>query len=390
MPSYISSNDNRFYVGAESAYGQIPTVAASNRIPSVKLKARQAFENTVRHDKTGGRTFLGLPAGTRKKTSFELSTYLSSWDGLTTEPSYGPMFRAAMGHTVLTYSGASLDSAISPTRLQFPSAHGLVAGQAVSFGGEIRFATAIPTGTQIDINAPFSILPTSGAPLGATVTYKLSKDLPSASIFDYWDPTDAVHRVISGAAVNKLAVKINGDFHEFAFTGPACDVVDSSSYISGQGGLTQFPAEPTIGAYNYSIVPGHLGQVWLGSSPQQFFTLTGGQMVLDNGIDLRNNEFGSDTPRSFSAGRRKVALDLSLFQMDDSATRGLYQAARQRSPITAMMQLGQQPGQLFGIYMKSVVPEVPEFDDAETRLQWKFTENRAQGTADDELVVAFG
>jgi hypothetical protein len=40
--------------------------------------------------------------------------------------------------------------------------------------------------------------------------------------------------------------------------------------------------------------------------------------------------------------------------------------------------------------MKSVVPEVPEFDDAETRLQWKFTENRAQGTADDELVVAFG
>jgi hypothetical protein len=390
MPSYISSNDNRFYVGTESAYGQIPAVAATNRIPSVKLKARQAFESTVRHDKTGGRTFLGLPAGTRKKTSFELSTYLTSWDGLTSEPSYGPMIRAAMGNTVLSFAGASLDSAVSPTRLQFPAAHGLVAGQAVSFGGEIRFISAVPSNVQIDIHAPFSILPTSGAPIGPTVTYKLAKQLPSASIFDYWDPADAVQRVISGAAVNKFTAKINGDFHEFGFSGPACDVVDSSSYSSGQGGLSQFPIEPAVLAYNYSIVPGHLGQVWLGSSPQQFFTLTGGQMILDNGIDLRNNEFGTDTPRSFSAGRRKVALDLTLFQQDDTATRGLYQAARQRSPITAMMQLGQQPGQLFGIFMKSVVPEVPEYDDAETRLQWKFTENRAQGTADDELVVAFG
>ena len=68
----------------------------------------------------------------------------------------------------------------------------------------------------------------------------------------------------------------------------------------------------------------------------------------------------------------------------------LYQASRQRSPIGVMLQLGQQEGQLFGVYLKSVVPEVPEFDDGETRLQWQFSNCRAQGTFNDELFVAFG
>jgi hypothetical protein len=55
-----------------------------------------------------------------------------------------------------------------------------------------------------------------------------------------------------------------------------------------------------------------------------------------------------------------------------------------------MFQLGQQAGQLFGVYLKSIVPEVPEYDDSETRVQWKFQNCRAQGTADDEVVLAFG
>jgi hypothetical protein len=55
-----------------------------------------------------------------------------------------------------------------------------------------------------------------------------------------------------------------------------------------------------------------------------------------------------------------------------------------------MLQLGQLPNQLFGVYMKSILPEVPEYDDTGARLQWHFRSSRAQGTADDEVVVAFG
>jgi hypothetical protein len=55
-----------------------------------------------------------------------------------------------------------------------------------------------------------------------------------------------------------------------------------------------------------------------------------------------------------------------------------------------MLQLGQQTGQLFGVYLKSVLPQVPEFDDSENRLKWRFRSSRAQGSIDDELIAAFG
>lgn len=45
---------------------------------------------------------------------------------------------------------------------------------------------------------------------------------------------------------------------------------------------------------------------------------------------------------------------------------------------------------MFGVYAKSIVPEVPELDDGETRLQWRFKNCRAQGIFNDELYVAFG
>ena len=55
-----------------------------------------------------------------------------------------------------------------------------------------------------------------------------------------------------------------------------------------------------------------------------------------------------------------------------------------------MFQLGQQSGQLAACILQSVIPEVPEFDDSESRLQWKFSTCRAQGTGNDEVYIAFG
>jgi hypothetical protein len=190
--------------------------------------------------------------------------------------------------------------------------------------------------------------------------------------------------------VDKLNIKINGDYHEFAFSGTAQDLVDSTSFTSGNGQLSTFPPEPPIGTFDYSIVPGHLGQVWLGNVPGQFFTLTDAQLSLSNNLDMRAHEFGSSLPRAISPGTRAVNLDFELYQMDDAATQGLYQAARQQSPISAMIQLGQQPNQLFAGYLKSLIPQVPEYNDGETRLKWHFSGSRAQGTVDDEITIAFG
>jgi hypothetical protein len=151
-----------------------------------------------------------------------------------------------------------------------------------------------------------------------------------------------------------------------------------------------FPPEPALEQFDYSIVPGHLGQAWLDNTPDRFYTITEAELLLDNNVDARVQEFGADGPLCITGGQRTVKVDFDLFEQNNAATQGLYQAARQLSPIAVMFQLGQQSGQLFGMYLKSVVPEVPDFDDSATRLQWSFKGSRAQGTGDDEVYVAFG
>ena len=390
MAVYISSNSNRFYCATETTYGQVPVVTEMNRIPTVKLIAKQQLEVTNRKDKTGSRTFAGLPPGGRRKTIFDLSTLLTSWTGQSSGPSYGPLFQAALGGGPVSFAGGTLATGSAGTTLVFAAPHGLTTGQAVTYLGELRFVAAIANNLSILVNAPFSVNPAAGGIIGPAVTYFPSTELPSVSVFDYWSPSSAVHRILCGAGVSRLVVKLNGDYHEFQFSGVAQDLADSSSFSSGVGQLSSFPLEPVLGSFDYSVVPGHIGQIWLGNTPSQFFTLTSAELTVDNNLDVRGREFGSSLPRAISPGTRSVSIDFELYEQDDTATQGLYQAARQQSPISIMLQLGQQPGQLFGTYLKSVLPEVPEYDDADKRLKWHFRSSRAQGTVDDELAMAFG
>jgi hypothetical protein len=187
-----------------------------------------------------------------------------------------------------------------------------------------------------------------------------------------------------------MKIKVNGDFHEFEFSGGARDIIDNLTFTSGTAGLTTFPDEPASIGFDYTIVPGHLGKVWMGSAPSQMHAVTSAELIVDNGLALRVKEFGKDYAQCIAGGQRSVKSNFSIFEQDDAETNELYQAARQRSPIGVMLQLGEQAGQLFGAYMPAMVPEVPEFDDGETRLQWNFQNSRAQGAVDDELYVAFG
>jgi len=390
MSCYISSNNERAYVALETNFGIIPGITGQNRIPLVKLGAKQVPEQTSRRDKTGSRTFVGLPNTIRKATSFQLNTFMTEWTDPGAQPTHGPLFQAAMGAAPIIFNGGTVAAVTNQTQIQFAAPHGLSAGEGVTFSGEMRFVAAVQDSVTVFLNAPFSNVPVAGSTFGTTITFPLAETLASVSIFDYWDPSTAVQRILEGAVVDTIKIKINGDFQEFDFAGPSRDLLDSASFTSGEGGLTQFPAEPTTTGFDYTIVPGHLGEVWMGTSPDEFFTLTAGELTLDNAVELRVKEFGSDYARCIAAGERKITFNFEIFEQADAQTAGLYQAARQRSPISVMLQLGEQTSQLFGAYMPAMVPEVPEFDDNETRLQWKFQNSRAQGTVDNELYVAFG
>jgi hypothetical protein len=388
--AYISSSANRWYCAKENGYGQIPAITAANRIPAVKLNAQQQRAKSQRKDKTGSRTWSGFPAGMRLQTTFNLSSYMMDWCDQTKLPPQGPLVEAVMGAPGALWAGGTTAAGSDNSVIRFATPHGLNPGHAIAFDGEIRFVAAVADENTVVLNVPLANAPGESASIGATANYALTAELPSVSVFDYWDPSSALQRVLCGSAVDRMTITLNGDFHEFQFKGTAQDIVDSASFCSGQGDLVNFPLEPPVAPFTYSVVPGNLGQVWIGAVPNQFFTVAAASVDLRNNVDTRANEFGSMLPRAIAPGIREVSVSLELFSQDDAVTTALYQAARQQSPLSMMFQLGQTNGELVGIYLKSLIPDVPVFDDSETRLRWKFNDSRAQGTFDDELMVAFG
>lgn len=388
--AYISSNANRWYCALENSYGAIPAITGANRIPAVRLGAQIQRQKSQRKDKTGSRTWAGLPTGMRRETTFDVTSYMRDWPDQGALPGQGPLFEAALGAAGTLWSGGTTGAGSTTSTIAFDAAHGLTPGQAVAWNGEIRFVASVPDEDTVVVNAPFSTAPAAAAAIGPTANYGLASELPSVSLFDYWDPVTAVQRVLTGAAMDRLTVTLNGDFHQFGFRGTAQDMVDSASFAAGQGGTQTFPAEPAAGSFSYSPVPGNLGQVWLGVIPGQFFTVAQASIELRNDLNMRLNEYGSSVPRGIAPGTREVSLALELFSQDDEATTALYQAARQHSPVSLMFQMGQVNGQLMAVWLKSLVPDVPVFDDADNRLKWKFSDSRAQGTIDDEIAVAFG
>lgn len=388
--AYISSNANRWYCAKETAYGVLPAITAGNRIPAVSMTVQQHAEKSQRKDKTGSRTWAGVPRGMRRQTSFDLTSYMRDWADMSALPPQGPLFEAAMGAAGVIWPGGVPGENSDSTTVRFAMPHRLAPGEAIASGGEIRFVAAVADSNTVILNAPFSAAPVAGVPLSPTATYALGTELPSVSLFDYWDPSTAIQRVLCGSAVDRLSLRLNGDYHEFGFRGMAMDALDSASFTAGEGGAQLFPAEPS-GALDHSYVPvpGHMGQVWLGVIPNRFFTVSSAAVEIRNNITLRTKEFGSTLSRGVMPGMREVLMTLELFGQDDDASTALYQAARQHSPVSVMFQLGQAGGQLMGIHLKSLIPDVPQFDDSDKRLKWKFRDTRAQGTAEDEVVVAF-
>jgi hypothetical protein len=390
MASCVLSSQNRAYVKQESSYGATPAVTSADRVAVIGLDVRQRRETRERRDKIGSRSYAGTPAGGRKRTEFSLQSYLVTNPSPGSAPPVGRLIQAALGASPLVFGGGTAGSGSTTTQIAFSGSHGLVARQAFGFNGEIRFVSQVVNSTTVQVNAPFSSAPASGNALTAAVTYFPADELPSLSIFDYWDPANAVDRIVIGAACDRMQVRINADYHELEFSGAAQDVIDSVSFTAGQGGLGSFPAEPSVSSNLPQPVPGNLGQAWLGSPSSRFLTVTSAVVEVVNELDLRTREFGSALPLCVGAGTRRVLASVELLEQDDTQTRDLYGAARSETPVGVMFQLGQTAGRLMGIYLPGVIPEAPEFDDGEANLKWSFSDLRAQGQANDEIAVAVG
>jgi hypothetical protein len=387
MAKYIWSDANRFYAATESQYGAPVAVQPSNRFQATRLKCHQSQRTSKRRDKTGARTYLGGAPTAPLISAFEVDLPLSSWDQATV-PSYGPFVQAAMGGVPDLVQGLVV-AAFNSLQIQTQLPHNLVVGSAIASGKDVRFVTAVGDQLNLTINVPFLSTPTVGGTLGTTVGYQLAPELPSLCLYDYWDPVGGVSRLLTGAGVDTFQISVKGDVHELTFAGPAADILDSRSGSFGVSGLQSFPAEPPLSTFDYSIVPGQLGEVWLGSPLNQVFTLTEASIAIKNNIAVRAREFGSSYPMAQVPGPREVLISFTLFAQSDTSTTDLYVAAKTRAPISAMLQLGQQGGQMMAVYLPKVVPSLPLYHDSEPYLLWEFKNDLAQGVANDEAYIAF-
>lgn len=389
MACYISSRNNRYYAAVEDTYGTVAAVTAAQRFSGLWLNAQQEHERPRRRDKTGTRTYQGIAGELRKKTRFSLKTYLYNRDSGEAQPRYGALLEGALGGGPRTVAGGTAVAQANGVSLSFAQAHGLSFGDAISVGGDLRFVASVEDAQTVTLSAPLTSQAQAGDLTGATVTYSPAAQLKGVSLYDYWSPETAVQRVLRGAAVDLMEMKVNADFHEFTFEGQAADLVDNKSFTSGMGGLTAFPAEPALAELNEGPVPGHLGQAWIGTGPDQMHTLAEARVRIKNNIDFRSRDFGSLAPRCIVAGDREVTVDLELYSQDRTIFDEIYQAARQRSGIPLMIQMGETQGALCAVYLPSVVPAVPELLDGEERLRWRLKGSTALGTEEDEVHVSF-
>jgi hypothetical protein len=118
------------------------------------------------------------------------------------------LFQSALAGVPQVTSGLIAGNASSGSTVQTTKPHGLAVGAAISYAGEIRFVTTVLNATTVGVDAPFSNIPSAGAALPNTATYGLALTLPTLTIYDYWDPADAVSRIITGAMVNNFELSI--------------------------------------------------------------------------------------------------------------------------------------------------------------------------------------
>ncbi len=388
MACYISSRNNRYYAAVEESYGTAAPVTAANRFNAVTLEAQFEYERPRRRDKTGTRTDLGFTGELKRKTRFALQTYLYSRESGDQAPRYGALVQSALGGAPRVVGGGKAVASVNGLTLTFGSAHGLTLGDAITVGGELRFVAAAPDSNSVTLSAPLS--GAAGQVTGGTVVYSPATGLKGVTVYDYWDPETAVQRLLRGSAVNTMELKLNADFHELTFEGQAADLVDNKSFVEGSGGLSTFPAEPEREMVNDWPVPGHLGQAWIGTGPDQLHTLVDAKVRIKNNIDFRSKDFGALAPRCIVAGDREVTVELELYSQDRAVFDEIYQAARQQSPIGLTLQMGDAEGSMCGVYIPALIPAVPELLDGEERLRWRLRGCKAIGTGEDEIHVAFG
>ncbi len=383
---YIASLSNRIFIKSEIDSPDLTDMTGAEIAPITSFELSSNRKQLYRRDKTGFRSESPILGPQRELIEFNLESYGTGWAGGSLKPAITPILESGLcqsaelspSYNVAASSGASIT-------LQSDAA--LRVGMGLSFGSEIRFVESISGPRDFTLNTAFTVQLSSGALLVGCANLSLGEDVSPMSILDSWAPSQAIQRFVTGAVTDILKISVNNDFLELSAKGYARNLYDS---VSGAfGSEFQFPVAPAnSSSLENSPIAGHLGQAFIGVPAARLCTLTQAELRIDNNIEPRTDEFGCFSTKAFVLGRRRVSLDLTIFERNDELSQALYTKAVNNEPVPVMLQMGNQPGSMFAIYLPSVLFPVPAFSDSQPRLLWQFRNAVAMGLQNDEVFIA--
>lgn len=383
---YIATHSNRVYLKSEVDYPELNEMSEAQLAPVTSLRVSAKRKQLFRQDKTGYRSETPVLGPQRELVEVSMQAYGTGWDGGSTKTAISPLLES--GFAAATTVGTSYTvSAVSGGTITFDADTDLSVGSALVFGQEMRFVAAVAGPRDVTLNAPFTMEPSTGSALLGSAGLRAGDSVRPMSVLDTWNPTQAVQRFMSGVTADKLTIEINNDFLEVGMKGYAQNLFDSVSGVGGAGFV--FPPAPVgAGSMLASPIAGHLGQAILGIEGTRVCTLTEAKISIDNNIEPRTDEFGCYGTKAFVLGKRRVTLDMTLFERNDSLSQALYASAANNVPVPVMLQIGNQQGGMFGIYLPAVLFALPDFDDKQARLLWRFQASLALGAENDEIFIA--
>lgn len=293
----------------------------------------------------------------RQTTNWNLSSIMWEPSGtLGTISNVGKFIKAGFGSNHVLNLTTTVAAAPAPTATgcDLTSAAGVAVGDVIVFtvgSGARREVTRVKTiaGSSITYDA-LSAAPDSPGAAVVGITYNLANNLTeSLSIYKYYN-AGGFKQAAFGSVVNQLQMNFDGTREVLlSLQGPAARYADSST---GGGTVQVKPAShTTVG----SPASGLIGNFYVDGNA---FLVIGAQVSVDNAIELRNKELGTQWASGI-AGRgalRKVNVSVT-FYLEDTRLIG-YANSITQGVLRCIV--GQTNGSMVAAVLPKVEFEIPD------------------------------
>lgn len=222
----------------------------------------------------------------------------------------------------------------------------------------------------------------------ATGVYALTDNIETFSLYNYRvDPaggTALTQQIAMGATVTDTTFTIGSDIASMTCNGKAVFVLDTNDFstynTAEKGGLTSFPASPTLPTSILEVpVVGFTGSITTGSDT--IVELKTATVKISTGNDIVTDTFGTFIGSGVQGNVRTIDVTLTLDDSDSTGIANLKKKAQSKAPFNIALTVGTIAGNTFAFALSQVQLGSYKFTDgSKGRVQLEFSASTAHGT----------